>query len=177
MGELLSYRQKVTNAMTWLGGFPETVFVGQSVAYDGQALFDTFSGVPHKKRIEMPVAEDMQMGFCIGLSLQGFVPVSFYPRFDFLILAVNQLVNHLDKISLMSDYRPKVIVRTAVGSITPLNPGLQHCQDHTKALREMLKTVRVVTLGKESDPLEVYKESFDSSQSTVVVEYMDFHKS
>ena len=42
------------------------------------------------------------MGLSLGLALQGFVPVSIYPRIDFLLSATNQLVNHLDKIRLMS---------------------------------------------------------------------------
>jgi hypothetical protein len=40
----------------------------------------------------------------IGLAMQGYVPITCYPRFDFLILAFNQLVNHLDKIRQMSPY-------------------------------------------------------------------------
>ena len=38
------------------------------------------------------------MGMSIGLALNGYIPITCFPRFDFLILAFNQLVNHLDKI-------------------------------------------------------------------------------
>ena len=51
----------------------------------------------------MPVFEDVQMGMATGLALLGFVPITCYPRFDFLILSMNQLVNHLDKIRIMSN--------------------------------------------------------------------------
>ena len=49
------------------------------------------------------------------------------------LLAVNQLVNHLDKFSLMTQnkFNPNVIIRTAIGSKKPLDGGSQHTQNHT----------------------------------------------
>ena len=175
MGTVLMtlYEQEITRAMTMLGQHEKTLFVGQSVRYDGQALFNTFSGVPMEKRIEMPVAEDFQMGFCTGLSLQGYIPISFYPRFDFLLLAVNQLVNHLDKIPMVSDWRPKVIIRTAVGATKPLDAGPQHTQDHTEAFRLMLNTVDVVTIDSHEVAFDAYQKALNSPRSTVMVEYME----
>lgn len=165
-----SFKQAVTDAMTWLAQQPKTVFVGQSVRYDGQAQFDTFSGVPMEKRIEMPVAEDLQLGFCTGLSLQGYLPISFYPRMDFLLLAANQLVNHLDKIRLMSGYRPKVIIRTCVGQTKPLNAGLQHTQNHTESFRKMLKTVYVEEVTTSGEVFSAYEYAMRCDRSTIIVE-------
>lgn len=156
--------------MTMLAQHPKTLFIGQSVRYDGQAQFDTFSGVPMDKRIEMPVAEDFQMGFCIGLSLKGYIPVSFYPRFDFLLLAANQLVNHLDKIPLMSGYCPKVIIRVCVGQTKPLNAGPQHTQDHTDPFRMMLKTVRIYQVRYIEEVMQAYQRALESDYSTIIVE-------
>ena len=52
------------------------------------------------------------MGMCAGLSLEGYVPISIYPRFNFMMLAINQLVNHIDKMKEMSKGMliPKVII-------------------------------------------------------------------
>ena len=36
-----------------------------------------------KKKIEMPVFEDVQMGLSLGMALNGYVPISCFPRFDF----------------------------------------------------------------------------------------------
>ena len=60
----------------------------------------------------------MQMGVTIGLLMQDFVPISIYPRWNFLILAANQLINHLDKLNEMTkyQYKSKAIIRTSVGS-------------------------------------------------------------
>lgn len=150
---------------------PKTLFVGQSVKYDGQAMHPTFEGVPMDRRIEFPVAEDLQMGYCTGLALEGFIPVSIYPRIDFLVLALNQLVSHLDKFPIMADVRPKVIIRTAVGSPQPLDPGPQHRQNHVDALRLMLKTVLVIDLEDEESVLAGYELAMRHTGSALVVEH------
>ena len=170
MGQPLTFKEAVTQSMTMLGQHPNTIFVGQAVKYNSQAQFETFSGVPDNKKIEMPVIEDFQMGFCTGLALNGYVPISFYPRIDFLLLAANQLVNHLDKIPLMSGYRPKVIIRTCVGQKKPLDAGYQHTQDHTEAFRLMLKTVRVDEVRTPEEVLSAYQRAIMSESSTLIVE-------
>ena len=57
------------------------------VKYSGNAIFNTLKEVDDKK-IELPVFEDVQMGISTGLALQGYIPITCYPRFDFLILAI-----------------------------------------------------------------------------------------
>ena len=49
------------------------------------------------------MAEELQMGITTGLALNGSIPVSIFPRWNFLMLAMNQLINHLDKINIMSN--------------------------------------------------------------------------
>src|SRR5712664_1952113 len=122
------YDLELAAAMQWLGEKHDTIFLGQSVACQGTAMFGTLGSVPMEKRIELPIMEDAQLGMSTGLALAGFVPVSIYPRWNFLLLATNQLVLHLDKLSIYSNggYRPKVIMRTAVASRTPLDPQAQH---------------------------------------------------
>ena len=176
MGAILRYADEVTKAMAMLARDERTLFVGQAVRFDGQRLHATLRDVPMDRRIEMPVCEDFQMGFCTGLSLEGYIPVSIYPRWDFLILAANQLVNHLDKIPLLGNFRPKVIVRTAVGSKTPLNPGPQHIQDHSEAFSSMLQSIPVLQIYSAEDVLETYETALNIPGSCVVVEYMDQYK-
>ena len=136
--------------MEWLARDPRTVFIGQAVEVPGTAMSNTVKDIPIARRIELPVAEELQMGMAIGLALQGQVPVSIYPRWNLLLLALNQLVNHLDKIAVMSNsgYQPRVIIRTSIGSQRPLHPQFQHIGDFTNALRLMCTTVEVVRLDE-----------------------------
>ena len=167
----MSYKSELTKAMAILAEDPRTLFVGQAVRYGGQAMFPTFAGVPMEKRIEFPVAEDMQMGYCTGLALGGFIPVSVYPRFDFLLLAANQLVNHLDKLPDICGLHPKMLIRTAVGSGSALNPGPQHQQNHTEAFRLMLKTVLVFDLQQEEDIAPSYSLALRHQGPVLLIEH------
>ena len=98
----MNYLDSLIKSMEWLSNKNDTLFIGQSVKYSGNSIFNTLKTIKDEKKIEMPVFEDLQMGLSIGLALEGYVPINCYPRFDFLILACNQLINHLDKIRYMS---------------------------------------------------------------------------
>lgn len=165
----------VKDAMTWLASKDDTVFVGQNIKHCTTPLsvYKALEDIPNDKKIEFPVAEEFQMGFSLGMALNGVVPITIYPRFDFLILATNQLVNHVDKIQYMTKGKfgtPKVIVRTFVGKDAPLNPGLQHTQNHTEAFKLMLSFMNVVELTNEEDALDVYQDAYHSDTSTLIVE-------
>ena len=172
----MSYFDELTKSMTWLGEQKDTIFLGQSVEYPGNALYRSLEGVPMEKRVEMPVAEDMQMGIAIGLSLQGYVPICIFPRFDFLLCAVNQLVNHLDKIEEYSNgaWKPKVIIRTCVGSTKPLYPGVQHCGGYTVAFRKLLHNILVINnITIMAEYMWAYEENHNS---TILVEEADLYE-
>lgn len=166
----VDFDHAINEAMLMLAADERTLFVGQSVAYDGATMYYSLRGVPLDKRLEMPVIEDFQLGFCIGLSLNGHIPICIYPRMDFLLLAMNQLVNHLDRFCEMGDFRPKVIVRTRVGPTKPLNAGPQHTGNYTEALALMLRNVDVVELNHADDVMPCYRDALASPRSTLVVE-------
>ncbi len=166
----LAFNSEVIRAMQMLAADPRTVFLGQSVAYGGSTMYRTLEGVPMDKRMEMPVVEDFQMGFSIGLALQGKLPISIYPRMDFLILAFNQLVNHLDRFKEMGEFRPKVIVRSRVGPKKPLDAGPQHTGNYCQALKSMLRNVRVIELTSFEQVFRSYEEALHDKQSYVIVE-------
>jgi pyruvate/2-oxoglutarate/acetoin dehydrogenase E1 component len=170
----MKYFDELKRSMEWLAQQPHTLFVGQAVGYPGTAMFSTLKDIDPTKRLEFPVAEEFQMGLATGLALQGFVPISVFPRWNFLLLAVNQLVNHLDKLPLVSDYRPKVIIRTGVGSVRPLDPQWQHKGDFTDAMRLMLQTVKVVRLDEPEQILPAYQEAYTADGSTILCEVSDF---
>jgi pyruvate/2-oxoglutarate/acetoin dehydrogenase E1 component len=170
----MNYRDELTKAMSWLGGQKDTVFLGQGVRYPGHGMFSTLSGVSMDKRVEMPVCEDMQMGMSIGMTLTGCTVISIYPRFDFLLLATNQLVNHLDKLTEFThdEYNAKVIIRVGIGSTTPLNPGVQHCGDYTRAFRLLTKHIPVITLDSPESVMRYYQTAYTGRGSIILVEEM-----
>jgi pyruvate/2-oxoglutarate/acetoin dehydrogenase E1 component len=163
------YLNKICLAMKKISRIKNTIFLGQSVKYSGNSIYSSLKDVPLKKRIELPVFEEVQMGMSIGLALQGFIPITCFPRFDFLILALNQLVNHADKIDHLTNnqFKSKIIIRTLVGSKYPLDAGPQHTQDHTEALKKLLVNTRIIKITKNSDVLKNYLAPFKDNKHKI----------
>lgn len=174
----MKYAEELKRSMTWLGQQSDTFFLGQAVTYPGTAMTNTLKEVPSEKLWEMPVCEDMQMGMSIGMALDGkTVPISIFPRWNFFLLATNQLVNHLDKIQLMSDnpYKPKVIIRVAIGSERPLHPQHQHVGDYTNAIKLMCPNINMVRLDEPDWIFDTYRTAYFSDRSSVIVEWGDYY--
>jgi pyruvate/2-oxoglutarate/acetoin dehydrogenase E1 component len=174
------YFDELEGAMINLSRHPMTIFLGQNVKYDGNLLSKTLINVPEIKKIELPVFEDFQMGLSTGLAMEGFIPISIYPRMDFLILAANQLTNHLSNIKSISNggYNPKVLIRVAVGATQPLYSGLQHSQDHSAVMRLLCKNgVNVVELKRKQQIASEYKIALERQDglSTILIEYGDLY--
>ncbi|HTV39935.1 MAG TPA: hypothetical protein VMF08_05135 [Candidatus Sulfotelmatobacter sp.] len=173
----MKYFDELCRAMEYLARDPRTMFLGQAVACPGTAMTNTLKNVPRDKLLELPVTEEMQMGMSTGLALNGFVPISVYPRWNFLLLAVNQIVNHLDKLPMISGYRPRVIIRTGIGSERPLHPQHQHVGDFTEAFRLMCRTIEVIRADEPRQIFPAYQKALEreDGRSTIVVEYGDYY--
>ena len=165
--------------MDFLAQDSRTVFIGQAVEVAGTAMSNTLKDVSLAQRLELPVAEEMQMGMSLGMALQGLIPVSIYPRWNFLLLAINQLINHVDKIDAMSSggYRPKVIIRTGIGSERPLHPQHQHVGDFTDAIQRMCTTLEVIRLEEPEEIFPAYEKALlrEDRRNTILVEYGDYY--
>jgi pyruvate/2-oxoglutarate/acetoin dehydrogenase E1 component len=155
------------------------VFVGQGVhAGGGTTMSQTLAKVPvsDRYRLEFPVAEELQTGLCIGASLENIPTVCVFPRWNFVLRAADQIVNHLDRLPVYSGYRPKVIIRVAIPSIEPFYPGPQHDDDFTEPFTQMTRTIKVVRLKEAEMILPAYHAALDSSWSTILVEYTERYK-
>jgi pyruvate dehydrogenase E1 component beta subunit len=172
----LSYFDELCNAMAYLGALPNTVFLGQGVGCAGTSMSQTFAKVPSRKCIEMPVAEESQMGMAIGMSLMGDLPICIFPRWNFVPRAADQLINHLDRLPLYSGYRPKVIIRVAVPSKDPFYAGPQHDDDFSEAFAMMLRTVEICRLTKPEHIMPVYKAAAEVERSSIIVEHTEFYR-
>lgn len=165
--------------MSYLSGKRNTLFIGQAIEYPGTAMTNTLVNVDKKKKIELPVAEEMQMGMTLGMLMEGFVPISIYPRWNFLLLAINQLVNHLDKFNEMTEnsYKSKAIIRTSIGSIRPLNPQSQHVGDFTNSILKMCKNIEVIKLREPDQIFPAYKKAYErkDNKSSIIIEYGDYY--
>ena len=165
--------------MNYLGAQKNTIFIGQAVEVPGTAMSNTLSEVPKNKLLELPVAEEMQMGMTLGLAMDGNVPISIFPRWNFLLYGINQLINHIDKYNVMvgSTNDIKAIIRTGIGSQRPLHPQHQHIGDFTESIEKMCTTIDIIKLIEPEDVFPAYEKAFNrkDGRNTIIVEYGDFY--
>ena len=175
----MKYFNELKKSMDFISKKKNTIFIGQAVEVAGTAMSNTLINVKKNKKIEMPVTEEMQMGITTGLMMAGYTPVSIFPRWNFLLLAMNQLVNHLDKFNIMTygKYKSKAIIRTGIGSKRPLHPQCQHVGDFTSQVKKMCPNINVVRLDDPDKIFIEYKKAVDvkNNRSTILVEYGDYY--
>jgi len=171
------YFDELLRAMDFIGCQADAVFLGQSVEVEGTAMRNTLVNVNPTKLMELPVEEDFQLGLSIGMALAGLVPISIFPRWNFLLLATNQVVNHLDKLKDLTQLENpgKVIIRTGIGSINPLHPGPQHTGDFTDAFKMMCPNINVVRLDTSEMVFSEYQKAYERTDgvSSLLVEWSD----
>ena len=171
------YMDELIRSMDYLAELSDTVFLGQAVAVAGTAMRNTLLNVKEDKLIELPVEEEFQLGLSIGLSLNQKIPICIFPRWNFLLLATNQIVNHLDKLKDLTQVQNpgKVIIRTGIGSENPLHPGPQHTGDFTEAFKLMCKNINVVRLESAEMIFDEYKKAYerDDGTSSLLIEWSD----
>ena len=175
----MKYFDELKKSMEYLGKKKDIIFIGQAVEVPGTAMSNTLKEIKKNKLLELPVAEDMQMGVTLGLAMDGNVPVSIFPRWNFLLYGVSQLINHIDKYKVMAGnkIKPKVIIRTGVGSQRPLHPQFQHIGDFSESIQKMCTTIEVIKLENPSDIFPAYKKAYDREDgvNTIIVEYGDYY--
>jgi len=167
------YKDALSEAMSFLGEKENTIFMGQQVLWPGNPMSTTLGRVPKNKMIEIPVMEESQMGMSLGMALTGKFVITFYPRWDFLICATNQMVNHLDKISLMSggNWNPGIIIRVGKGSDKPLDPGHQHKGNYFHEFSKMCPNIKFWDLDSSEKITEAYIRAYEEGGIHLIAEY------
>lgn len=155
------YLNDIQKAMFHLSKINNSIFLGQSVKYPGSSIYVSLEKVKESKKLEMPVFEDTQMGLTFGLALNGFFPISCFPRYDFLILGLNQMINHMDKVNYLTNnkFKSKIFLRTMIGARKPLHAGPQHTQNLTNGLKKILDYIEIIEIKKNSNILKLYKKA------------------
>src|SRR5262249_9090847 len=110
---------------------PDVVLFGLDVD-DPKAIQGTALDLPAKFGAERvfgtPLSEDAMTGAAIGMALAGLRPIHVHIRMDFLLLAVNQLLNVAAKSRYMYGGRVNIplVVRAMIGK--SWGQGAQHSQ-------------------------------------------------
>lgn len=130
-----------------MGLDPKVIMLGEDIAEPTGGVFTVSKGLStkygtHRVR-STPIVEQTIVGTAVGLALGGYRPVAEIMFFDFVAMAMDQLVNHAAKLRYMSGGRTPtpLTVRTVVGT---KRFGAQHAQSleawfmHTPGLKVVM---------------------------------------
>lgn len=164
----ISYKDAVSVAMRELGDMG-AVFIGYNVAR-GDAM-GTIKDVPGEQKLEMPVAENLMTGLAIGAAFEGFLPVVYFERHDFMLVAMDAIVNHIDKIERIShgEYKVPVIIRAVTADAGPFYSGITHSQDFTEMLRAAV-SIPVYDPVTGEDVLRAFRATAKSQRPAIIIE-------
>ena len=173
--EPTEYKIALTNAMTELAKLDDTIFIGQQIVYAGNPMSTTLGDIPKEKMIEVPVMEETQMGMSLGLAITGKTVISFYPRWDFVISAANQLINHVDKYELMTGKKVNILIRVGKGADVPLDPGHQHKANYIEQFKTMCPNIQVHDLKTWQDVELSYNYVIKEGGIHIMAEYPELY--
>lgn len=126
----IKYSQALNEAVSQMMEEDKKIFMmGEGVDYKN-GIFGSTSGLVEKfgkaRVFDTPLAEDAMTGIGIGAALLGMKPIMVHARIDFLLLTMNQLVNHAAKWPHMCGGNVPIVVRTIIGR--GWGQGPQHSQ-------------------------------------------------
>ena len=173
-GRKLSYVAAIREALELALAHDERVFVmGQGVD-DPVGMFGVTLNL-HKKYgrdrvFDTPLSENALTGVAIGAALAGMRPVYMHNRPDFLLLAMDQIVNHASKWSYMFGGRVRVpiVIWAAVGR------GWGGAAQHTQTLQGLFTHVpglRLVMPSRPYDAKGLLIASIADNNPVIIIEH------
>jgi len=131
---ILAYGQAIRDGFSWLMSRHAEVFaIGQglwSPWYVGNSMTDLDKQFGRHRVLDTPVSEAACTGAALGAALCGYRPIIIHPRLDFMLLAVDQIVNQAAKWRHMLGGKngPCLTIRAIV------NRGGEQGAQHSQAL-------------------------------------------
>jgi acetoin:2,6-dichlorophenolindophenol oxidoreductase subunit beta len=152
----LSYIRAVNAALSWaLRELPDTVVYGEDVAIPGgpfgatKGLCDEFGA----RVFDTPICESAMVGAALGMALGGMRPIVEVMYGDFLLVAMDQIVNQVANSHYVSNGRlsAPMVIRTQHGA----TPG--SCAQHSQSLEAFFAHVPGLRVGLPATPEDAYQ--------------------
>lgn len=129
---IITYKEALAKSMkTALRKNPSSIVYGLGVT-DWTGIFGTTLGLEKefgsKRVFDTPLSEESMTGFAAGAALNNIYPIHIHIRVDFLMLAMNQIVNSIAKYSYMHGglFKLPMLIRAIIGR--SWGQGAQHSQ-------------------------------------------------
>jgi pyruvate/2-oxoglutarate/acetoin dehydrogenase E1 component len=169
----ISYAQAINEAFNQAMEKDDSIFVigigVESPWYVGKTMDGLDKKFGRKRVIDPPVSEDGITGVAIGAAIAGMRPIMVHPRMDFMLLAMNQIINHAASWHYM--FGGKVNVPVTIRSI--INRGGEQASQHSKSLQSMLMHVPGLKVVMPSTPYDAKGLLIASIEDDNPVVYID----
>ncbi len=152
----MSYIQAINEALTReLETRPEVLVYGEDVGHAGgifgasRNLLKTFGA---GRVFDTPISESAILGSAVGAALMGMKPIVEIMWGDFLLVALDQLINQAANIRYVTSGRSSVpiVVRTQQGA----TPG--SCAQHSQSLEALLAHIPGLRIALPATPQDAY---------------------
>lgn len=169
----LNYGEAIRSAFEYLlDNYPEVFIIGQglwSPWYVGNSMTDLDKIYGTQRIIDTPVSESACTGAAVGASLAGMRPIVVHPRMDFMLYALDAIVNEAAKWSSMTggQAHPCVTIRAII------NRGGEQGAQHSQALHAWFAHVpglRVVMPASVEDARDLLIASVLSNDPVVYID-------
>jgi 2-oxoisovalerate dehydrogenase E1 component len=176
----MSYIQAVNEALgKELETRPEVILYGEDVGYAG-GIFGASRGLRKtygaERVFDTPIAESAILGSAIGAALMGMKPIVEIMWADFLLVALDQLINQAANVRYITGGRSEasIVVRTQQGA----TPG--SCAQHSQSLEALLAHIpglRVALPATPQDAYDIIRSAVASPDPCVIFEARALYQS
>jgi 2-oxoisovalerate dehydrogenase E1 component len=151
---------------------PELLVYGEDVGFPG-GIFGCTRGLQSEFGVERvfdtPISESAILGSAIGASIEGMRPVVEIMWADFMLVALDQLVNQAANVRYITEGRRSVpiVVRMQQGA----TPG--SCAQHSQSLEAFLAHIPGLRIGLPARPGDAYqmlRAAIDDPDPTIIIE-------
>jgi pyruvate/2-oxoglutarate/acetoin dehydrogenase E1 component len=152
----LKYAEAIRHALdAELAGDDRVIVLGEEVGALG-GVFTVTQGLQERygedRVLDSPIAENALVGWAIGAAVEGLRPVVEIMFSDFVLLALDQIVNLGAKLSFMShgQFHVPIVLRMPGGG------GTNHGPQHSQSLESLFANVPGLVVAMPSNAADAY---------------------
>jgi len=152
----------------------DRVFIYGLDVPDHKRIFGSTRGILEKfgsrRCFGTPISEEAMTGLGIGAAIEGLRPIHVHIRVDFLVLALNQLINMASNIHYLSGGQLKVplVIRAVIGR------GWGQGAQHSKSLQSVFAHIpglKVIMPSTAQDAYSLLRASIEDDNPVVFLEH------
>jgi acetoin:2,6-dichlorophenolindophenol oxidoreductase subunit beta len=151
---------------------PDVIVLGEGID-DPKGIDGTVLGLYEEfgkdRVIDLPIAENGCMGVAIGSSIVGMLPIIIHQRMDFLLMAMDQILNHAAKWNYMFGGNQSIplVIKCTVGQGWGMGPT--HSQS-LHALFSHMPGIKIVMPSNPYDAKGLFLNAIEDSNPVIFVE-------